>query len=199
MQRIPLQAIGWSGRHPRGRRVRPGGFGLAGSASSISSATRPFVVPGGLPPVVGDGSPTRCIGCENTHVSPRLLSCRRGEPSALRASRGLYRVVRVPAAARRRPTRHLQQRLLQDARYVHARRTFEHLGRGHDGSPANNRAARRPPVSNAPPKYDEEGCSHAVGFSWLEMFERRLEQEHWTRPTGGPFVLPDGWPDKHRS
>ena len=30
---------------------------------------------------------------------------------------------------------------------------------------------------------------------WLEMFERSLEQEHWTRHSGGPVVLPEGWPN----
>jgi len=34
---------------------------------------------------------------------------------------------------------------------------------------------------------------------WLDMLERSLEQEHWTRHTGGPVVLPDGWPNKHPS
>ena len=30
---------------------------------------------------------------------------------------------------------------------------------------------------------------------WLETFERNLEHQHWTRPSG-PVVMPDGWPNK---
>jgi hypothetical protein len=30
---------------------------------------------------------------------------------------------------------------------------------------------------------------------WLEMFERNLEHQRWTRQ-GGPMIMPEGWPNK---
>ena len=32
--------------------------------------------------------------------------------------------------------------------------------------------------------------------AWLETFEYHLEHQHWTRHSGGPVIVPYGWPKK---